>query len=612
VTTASRAASRCRSSSARRFADSHGKAAHAAFLVAAGASHAAERTRGAGRSSPFAALLRGARFGDTAGVADVADDGAGGAREEAIMARGQLLSLLQRSARRARAARSDPDAAAPVDRIRRQLLIGSAAWSAASLVPAPAAWAASMARTSAAPRVIVIGGGLAGLCATDALARAGIEASLYEASPRLGGRCLSERSAFLDGQVAERGGELIDTGHKEIRALAAELGLELDDLTAAQAPDAEAVVRFADGVYPLADIDRDFATLLPALERDAKALGDELPTWRHHTPAQLAIDRMSATDWIATRVPGGASSRLGRLVGNAYVEELGGDLYETSAATVVALLRASPREHFSPYEESDQRYHIRGGNDGIVRALGERLRDRIATSAALVALAHRGDGRMRVTIARGQSLHDEIADRVILALPFTLLREVDTSGAGFSARKTKAIRELGMGRNCKLQLQFDTRAWQPLKATAETRVDDVFQTSWEVTRAQPGTPGIVNCFSGGSTATRAGEGEIDERAREALAMLDAALPGIGAHYNGRAIRNAWERYPWTRGSDALFKPGQYSTLNGALHTREGRVHFAGEHTSADWQGYMNGGVESGQRAAAEVAAALGVHRAKAA
>jgi monoamine oxidase len=528
------------------------------------------------------------------------------------MARGQLLSLLQRSARRARLAQSEPEVAAPVDTRRRKLLIGSAAWSAASLVPAPVAWAASMARTAAAPRVIVIGGGLAGLCATDALARAGIMATLYEASPRLGGRCLSERNVFADGQVAERGGELIDSGHKEIRALAAELGLELDDLTAAQAPDADAVVRFADGVYPLADIDRDFAALLPALDRDAKALGDALPTWRHHTPAQLAIDRMSATEWIASRVPGGASSRLGRLVGNAYVEELGGDLYETSAATVVALLKASPREHFSPYEESDQRYHIRGGNDGIVRALGERLRDRVTTSAALVALAHRGDGRMRVTIARGQSLHDEIADRVILALPFTLLREVDTSGAGFSARKTRAIRELGMGRNCKLQLQFDTRAWQPLKSTAETRVDDVFQTSWEVTRAQPGRSGIVNCFSGGSTATRAGEGEIDERAREALAMLDAALPGIAAHYNGRAIRNAWERYPWTRGSYALFKPGQYSTLNGALDTREGRVHFAGEHTSADWQGYMNGGVESGQRAAREVAVALGARRAKAA
>lgn len=516
------------------------------------------------------------------------------------MARGNLLRLLQRSAARARAAQFDPEAPV-VDCGRRRMLTRAAALSAAAWLPSTAHPALA---ASHAPRVIVIGAGLAGLCAADALARAGIVADVYEASPRLGGRCLSERSVFADGQVAERGGELIDTGHAEIRALAQALGLELDDLTAAEAAGAAPVVRFADGVYPLADIDRDFAAMLPALDRDAKNLGADMPTWRKHTAAQRTLDRMSASEWIESRVPGGAASRLGRLVGNAYMEELGGDLYETSAATVVVLLKGSPREHFSPYEESDQRYHIRGGNDQLVRMMGERLRDRVTTSARLVALSRRGDGRVRVTIARDQRVHDDIADRVVLALPFTLLRDVDIAHAGFAPRKLAAIRELGMGRNCKLQLQFDTRAWQALGANGETRIDTVFQTSWEVTRAQPGASGILNCFSGGSTATRAGEGTLDACARDALVALDAAMPGVAAHFNGRAIRNAWERYPWTRGSYALFKPGQYTTLNGALDTAEGPVHFAGEHTSAQWQGYLNGAVESGQRAAAEVAVAL--------
>lgn len=519
------------------------------------------------------------------------------------MARGSLLRMLQRSVRRVRMSQCDPDVA-PVDsvnRSRRRILQQTAALSAAALLPSPGYPAA---RAGDAPRVIVIGAGLAGLCAATTLANAGLRADVYEAAPRLGGRCYSERTAFADGQVAERGGELVDTEHAEIRALAKELGLELDDLTAAEAADSQVVVRFADGAYPLADIDRDFAAMLPALDRDAKALGDDMPTWRKHNAAQQALDRMSASDWIDSRVPGGGASRLGRLIGNAYIEELGGDLYETSAATVVALLKGSPRDRFSPYEESDQRYHIRGGNDQIVQLLGERLRDRITSSVRLVALARRGDGRMRVTLARDQRIHDEIADRIILALPFTLLREVDIDHAGFAPRKLRAIRELGMGRNCKLQLQFDARAWQSLHASGETRVDSAFQTSWEVTRAQPGACGILNFFSGGSTATRAGEGALAERAREALAALDAALPGVAAHFNGRAIRNAWERYPWTRGSYALFKPGQYTTLNGALDTREGAVHFAGEHTSAQWQGYLNGAVESGQRAGHEVAAAL--------
>ncbi len=532
------------------------------------------------------------------------------------MARGSLLRLLQHTARRVRARRVDSrdhaDAAVSgghrgdADDTRRRLLGASLALAAGASLPRAAFAAPSRVPVPAsARRVVVVGAGLAGLCAADALARAGVAVEVHEASPRLGGRCLSERRVFADGQVAERGGELIDSEHKEIRALAARLGLELDDLAAAEGGDADVVVRFADGVYPRADIDRDFAGLLPALDRDARALG-ELPTFYRHTPAQVALDQMSATDWIERRVPGGMASRLGRLLGNAYIEELGGDLYEISAATVVLLLKASPRDRFSPYEDSDQRWHVRGGNDQLVTRLAEPLGARIHTSSALVALARRGDGRLRVTLAQGQALRDVIADRVVLALPFTTLREVDLAHAGFSPRKLRAIRELGMGRNCKLQLQFGSRAWLPMKSSGETRVDTAYQTSWEATRAQPGAGGVINCFSGGSTASRAGEGELDERVRDALAALDAALPGIAAQFNGRAIRNAWERYPWTRGSYALFKPGQYMAFNGVLHRPEGRVHFAGEHTSADWQGFLNGAVESGQRAAAEAASAMRV------
>jgi monoamine oxidase len=222
----------------------------------------------------------------------------------------------------------------------------------------------------------------------------------------------------------------------------------------------------------------------------------------------------------------------------------------------------------------------------------------------LLAVRVRGDGRYRLTFARDQSTHDETADRVVLALPFTLLRQVELDRAAFRPRKLKAIRELGMGRNTKLQVQFRSRHWRRLMANGETRVDGAFQTSWEVTRAQSGEGGILVCYSGGATATRAGEGEPEERAREALADLERALPGIGAEWNERVIRNAWERNPWTLGSYSLFKPGQYTLLNGVLHEAERTVHFAGEHTSEASSGYLNGAVESGQRVAREVLSAL--------
>jgi monoamine oxidase len=474
--------------------------------------------------------------------------------------------------------------------------LGTAAALPTSLFPSRAAAAADA-------RIAIVGAGLAGLSAAYALARAGIVADVYEASPRVGGRTWSERRAF-PGLVAERGGELIDTEHREIRALAAELGLTLDDLIEAESKGTDAVFLFDGRRYTLDEATADFAALLPALEKDARALGDEMPTFRDHTPAQLALDRMSATAWIDARVPGGLASRLGRLIANAYIEELGGDLYEISAATVVALLRASPRERFSPYEESDQRFHVRGGNDQIATTLAERLPGTVSTSQRLLAVARRGDGRYRLTFSRDQATRDAIADRVVLAIPFTLLRQCDLAAAGLRPRKQRAIRELGMGRNTKLQLRFTTRHWEKLGCNGETRVEGVYQTSWEVTRAQQDPAGVLNCYSGGSTATRAGEGETEERALEALADLERALPGLTPTWTGSAIRNAWERHPWAQGSYSLFRPGQYTAFNGILHEAEGALHFAGEHTSIDWQGYMNGGVESGLRAADEIARAL--------
>jgi monoamine oxidase len=520
------------------------------------------------------------------------------------MARSASMRFVQRVARAARARAHDVAAERP-SAARREFVKRTLAVAVAGALPL-ASWP-SPASGARAPRIAIVGAGLAGLSAAYELRKSGIVADVFEASPRAGGRCWSERRAF-DGLVVERGGELIDTGHEEIRALASELGLELDDLLAAETPGSQPVFVLADGPYSLDAATADFQRVLPALERDAKALGDELPTYRRFTVAQRALDRVSADRWIATRVPGGLESKLGRLLANAYIEELGGDLYEISAVTLVALLRASPRDRWSPYEESDQRFHIRGGNDQLVRAISERIDGRIATSQRLLAIARRGDGRVRLTFARDQSAVDEIADRVILALPFTLLRQVDLAAAAFGPRKLRAIRELGMGRNTKLQLEFDERWWHRIAANGETRIEGAFQTSWEPTRGQPNASAVLNCFSGGSTATRAGEGEPGERAREAIADLERALPGVGTHWTGRAIRNAWERYPWTLGSYSLLKPGQYTTLNGAIGERDGAVHFAGEHASADWSGYLNGAVESGQRAAREVVTALRAKR----
>ena len=520
------------------------------------------------------------------------------------MARSPLMHLVQRIARDA-LARADAAPAASRASRRDFLRRGGAL----ALAGAASAWM-PVGAAAGPSRVVIVGAGLAGLTAAHELAKAGVQATVLEGSPRLGGRCWSERSAFADGQVAERGGELIDTTHTAIRALCAEFELPLDDLIAAEPAGSEAVAFFDGAPYTVADINRDFAAVLPALAADARALGDDLPTYAAHTAAQRALDRMPASQWIATRVPGGAASRFGQLLANAYGEELGGDPDEISAVTVVSLLAGSPHDRFSPYEESDQRFHIRGGNDQLVAKLAEHAGGDIQTKCRLVGLARRADGRYRLVVVRDAAEREEIADRVILALPFTLLRVVDLKDAGFGARKRRSIDELGMGRNTKLQLQFSDRFWVKARCNGEYRLRGAFQTTWDVTRAQAGPAGVLNFYSGGARAVAAGLGDLDAQAREALAELARAAPESAALWNGRVIRNAWDRNPWSLGSYALIRPGQYTSFYGVEAQPEGHVYFAGEHTSIDSQGYLNGAVESGQRAAAEVLASLGARRVK--
>ena len=489
---------------------------------------------------------------------------------------------------------------------RRRFLLGASAL-AGSVALGP--WTRIAAATG--KRIVIVGAGLAGLAAAYTLAKAGVRATVYEGAPRIGGRCWTDRDSFAGGQVAERGGELIDTSHEEIRALCADLGLALDDLIATEPKGSEGLYFFDGAGYATADVERDFAPVRPRLAADAKILGDGLPTYRSHTAAQRRLDRMPASEWIDTRVPGGRASRLGQLIVNAYGEELGGDPDEISAVTVVSLLAGSPEDRFSPYEESDQRYHIRGGNDQLVAKLVERG-GAIEPHSRLVALSRRADGRCRLVILRDGAEREEIADHVILTVPFTLLRVVDLRDAGFGTRKMQSINELGMGRNTKLQLQFARRFWLDqnggVRGNGEYRLRGSFQTTWDVTRAQPGDAGVLNFFSGGSAAVASGLTGIDAQAQASLAELARYVPASAGAWNGRVIRNAWDRNPWSLGSYALVKPGQYTSFYGVEAEPRGNVHFAGEHTSIESQGYLNGGVESGMRAASEVLAALGARR----
>jgi monoamine oxidase len=455
-----------------------------------------------------------------------------------------------------------------------------------------------------APRTVVVGAGLAGLTAAYRLKQAGVVAQIHEASDRVGGRCWTLRDAFVDGQIAEHGGEFIDQGHTAIRQLAGELGLRLDNLLQAEAPDTEPTYYFDGKPYSYAQATDDIKGIWQKIHSDVSAAS--YPTlYDTSTPRGRELDRMSIVDWIEESVPGGMSSRLGQLLDIAYTIEYGADSSEQSSLNLLYLLGYRGQGQLRIFGPSNEKYHVVGGNDQIPALLAERLAGQITLGSELVAVRLRADGAYTLTFWGSSSTKTVTADRVILALPFSILRSsVEISKAGFGERKRTAIREQGMGTNSKLHLQFKNRHWVRLRSNGETYADTGYQNTWEVTRAQRGTAGILVDYTGGTVGDSFGSGTPASRANAFLQQLEPVLPGITQQWNGRATVDFWPAYPWTKGSYSYWKVGQYTRFAGAEREREGNCHFAGEHTSVDFQGYLNGAVETGERAADEILADL--------
>ena len=256
---------------------------------------------------------------------------------------------------------------------------------------------------------------------------------------------------------------------------------------------------------------------------------------------------------------------------------------------------------FRTFGKSNEKLHVRGGNDQIPTILATRLASQITTGTPLQAIKRNRDGTYTLTFGNGSAAFTKVADQVVLALPFSILRSLSFQNAGFNQVKTWAINELGMGTNTKVHVQFTSRFWRTQGCTGETYADTGYQNTWEASRAQPGTRGILVWYTGGNAGVAVGSSTPQSQVQKNfLPKIEPVLPGATAKWNGIATRDYWTGDPWTKGSYSYWKVGQYTRFSGAEKERSNNCHFAGEHTSQDFQGYLQGAVESGERAASEV------------
>ncbi|HET9342425.1 MAG TPA: FAD-dependent oxidoreductase [Candidatus Eremiobacteraceae bacterium] len=489
---------------------------------------------------------------------------------------------------------------------RSRFIAGAAALSGTAMLGRTLAPVRALARSSA-PRVVIVGGGLAGTTCAYRLHQAGVSSTIYEANASVGGRTWTLRGFWDDGQHTEHGGENISSEHAEIRALVKELGLELVDVRAAQTPGTEEVYWLRGKRIPFKAMLAEYALAYPKIKAANDAAG--YPTlWNHHNEAGRRLDGMSAREWIKQTIPGGLDSAIGWMLDLDATTENGGEADVQNSLELIYMLGHMPA--YNPgggfyWVGTDEKYVVKGGNDQIAHRLAAKLPDSsVQTSTALVALKKRSDGSYLCTFESHLQTFDVPADYVILALPFTTLRRVDLTKAGFDERKMMAIEHLPLGTNTKIYVQFRDRPWLAMGYDGATYADTGYQQTLDASRGQSGKSGLLEFYTGGHKGASFGPASFgppsDDVVRDQMRGLEPLYPGISKAWNGKAFMDYWTGDRWHKGSYSYWAVGQCTSFAGYEGVRQANTMFCGEHTAVDFQGFMNGAVATGQRAAADI------------
>jgi monoamine oxidase len=431
-------------------------------------------------------------------------------------------------------------------------------------------------------RVIVAGAGLAGLSAARELETAGARVTIVEARDRVGGRVHTIRTGFAGGLHAEAGADLIEGGQSFVLELAASLGLKPVTIL-------KGGFRFyggdKEGRYHVRSIESTFKELTRLLQREIDDYCLAGQRWDSAIAERLAKEPVSG--WL-DRV--GADNGL-----RAGVRGLRG--FYLADPDVLPLLTLVDQMAMGGIDATGRFSRIEGGNDRLPCTLVERFGGDLLLQTVVRAIRQDVDG-VSATV-EGEGRRSELqADFFVAALPASTLREVHFDPP-LPEEQTRAIATLKYGEATRMLLQFKTAFWRRKGRARAYGSDLPIGAVWDGTEDQRHHTAILCLLAGGHASRALGQIAATEGDRGIVDKL-RWLGKPSALLEAKTI--VWEDDPWVRGGYAVFDPSYAPRLRAWLARPAGRVVFAGEHTSLRWQGYMNGAIESGKRAAAEVTA----------
>ncbi len=467
--------------------------------------------------------------------------------------------------------------------MERRTFLRDAARAASVFALRPDIVSSRLAGAVAPKRVVVVGAGIAGLCAAYELMKLGHDVLVFEAQNRPGGRVRTFRDPFADGLHAEAGASRLPNTHVLTMRYARQFGLPLVPFAPTDKPDIRVIGGARQDV-----IDPQIATVR---KQYIQTLAAEIthPFDDDWVPSSLRqYDDVTRDAVLAAKgVPDGVIRQMS--LGSTPVANMRSFL---DVLREVAVNRELRRQAGVTVE---QLHKIPSGNDALPEAFAMRLGSRVSYGAALIAIEQNVTG----VVTRFRRSRDVVtinADRVVCAIPFTMMRSVDVRPL-MSAGKRRAIDNISYHSATRIYLQTRTRFWEKQRLSGFADVD-VPMEIWDMSFGQPGRRGISMAFLMGDVSRGLADKSADEIVAFGIDQMDRVFPGMRDNFDGGIVK-LWDIDPWVKGAFAFLKPGQVKSLDPFIRHPEGRIHFAGEHTSS-LRGWIQGALESALRVTREV------------
>ncbi len=458
---------------------------------------------------------------------------------------------------------------------------------------------ASNANNSKISKILIVGAGIAGLTAGYRLKQAGVDVDIIEARNRVGGRIFSLKTP--DRLTVELGGEFINSDHSCLLNLSKELGLKIVDLQATETGLIPDVFYFQGRKIAIERIISDFIPVANRISKDLQKL-ESFESYTTIDPEIIALDSLSISEYL-NNIPE-TTSIIKQIVEAGYTPEYGLDTYKQSCLNLLYLIGNTPGE-FSLLGSSDERFYIDGGNDLITGNLANLLINNIEVRTALESITQLSDGRYLVNLSTGK---ERKYDKILLTLPFSVLRTIPLKNIDLSPVKKLAINTLGYGTNSKLITKYKSKIWRDRYGSTGTVYADLdFQSTWETSQSRyTDTEAFITNYTGGRQGLLIGTKTPDFHKEKFISQFNQVFPNINKEEqkNFNPIRAYWYGEEYNRGSYSCYLTGQWTKFYGIERERVGNIFFAGEHTSMEFQGYMEGGCETGEAAALEIIESL--------